>query len=155
MAQDGVGSTPTRPPSTGSRRTTNNSCHAGQVHDPAGDLITLVVPADTAYSRIARIAAAAIAVRRGFSFAEVHDLRLAMDEAMILLLGEQAHTGSIRISFRVDTDRVVVEAVTEYDEATTLNPSAIDRFVTLVDGMLSSYEIEPAPARVRLTMQRR
>lgn len=51
------------------------------------DLVVLRVPADPGYARVARVAVSAYAVRLGLRPADVEDLRLAVDEALILLMG--------------------------------------------------------------------
>jgi len=51
------------------------------------DLVVLRVPADPGYARVARVAVSAYAVRLGLPPADIEDLRLAVDEALILLMG--------------------------------------------------------------------
>lgn len=51
-----------------------------------GDQICLQVPADPRFARVARVAVSALAVRLGFDVGVVEDLRIAVDEALVLLL---------------------------------------------------------------------
>ena len=51
------------------------------------DHIRLSVPADTRYARLARLTAASLAGRDGFTYDEVEDVRIAVSEACALLLG--------------------------------------------------------------------
>jgi hypothetical protein len=51
------------------------------------DHVRLSLPARHEYARIARIGVAALALRMGFTYREIEDLRLAVDEALIFLLG--------------------------------------------------------------------
>ncbi len=53
----------------------------------AGD-VRLVVPAAPEYLRLVRLTAAGLASRLGFTFDEVEDLRIAVDELCFHLLGE-------------------------------------------------------------------
>jgi hypothetical protein len=50
------------------------------------DRISLRLPADGRYSRVARVAVSAVAVRLGLGPRVIEDLRIALDEALILLL---------------------------------------------------------------------
>lgn len=127
------------------------SCHAGRVHDPAHDLITLVVPADASYARVARIGVAAIALRRGFSFHEIHDLRLAMDETLILLLGEHDQEGSITVRFVVSDDRVDIDAETSYEHRKLAGSGAVERYEILVASLVDAYEVDLDSGQVKLT----
>ena len=67
----------------------------------AGDHIRLVLPAEPDYGRIARVAASSLALRLGFSFAEIEDLRLAVDEMVILLMRPEGGPGDITIEFTI------------------------------------------------------
>ena len=49
--------------------------------------MVLRVPADARYARVVRVAVSAYAVRLGLAPAAIEDLRLAVDEALILLMG--------------------------------------------------------------------
>lgn len=54
-----------------------------------GDSIRLTVPATSAAVRIARVGAAGLGTRLGFTFTEVEELRLAVGEAAALLCDER------------------------------------------------------------------
>ena len=61
----------------------------GELTRPTGasdDEVRLEVPAESTFARVVRIAVSALAVRRGFSVSVVEDLRIAVDESLILLL---------------------------------------------------------------------
>jgi serine/threonine-protein kinase RsbW len=53
-----------------------------------GGDVRLVVPASPEYLRLVRLTAAGLASRLGFSFDEVEDLRIAVDELCFHLLGD-------------------------------------------------------------------
>src|ERR687895_1148119 len=53
-----------------------------------GGDVRLVVPASPEYLRLVRLTAAGMASRLGFTFDEVEDLRIAVDELCFHLLGE-------------------------------------------------------------------
>ena len=63
------------------------ACHPDLVSEQRardGDRVHLSLPARPAYARVARIGAASLAHRWGFPPHQVQDLRLAVDEAIIL-----------------------------------------------------------------------
>jgi hypothetical protein len=68
----------------GDRPATSDRARPGEVGDP--DEIRLEVPADGRFARVVRVAVSAVAVRAGQPVSVVEDLRLALDEALILLL---------------------------------------------------------------------
>ena len=66
-----------------------------------GGDVRLVVPAAPEYLRLVRLTAAGLASRLGFTFDEVEDLRIAVDELCFHLLGE-ADNGAV-----MDEDRTM------------------------------------------------
>lgn len=92
---------------------------------PAG-VVRLRVPADSRYARVVRVTVGAFAVRLGLHPEVVEDLRLAIDEALILLLA----------TLGADEDTTHVDLVLGLDQDPT------SRLVTL------ELETDPAPVRV-------
>jgi serine/threonine-protein kinase RsbW len=52
-----------------------------------GDVVELTVPAESAYLAVVRTATAGLAARLSYSLDEIEDLRIAVDEACVMLLG--------------------------------------------------------------------
>ena len=98
-----------------------------------GDHLRLVLPADPAYGRIARITASNLALRLGFGYAEIEDLRIAVDELVILLLRPEGGAGTITLDFLVVEDGLAIDAATTAgaDQPWT-DTAAIDRFTQIV-----------------------
>ena len=77
------------------------------------DQIRLSLPARHEYARIARIAVAALALRLGFAYREVEDLRLAIDESLIFLLGTDRPGERVTLRFGTEPGHLVVRADAE------------------------------------------
>jgi len=75
------------------------------------DVISLTIPASMRFVRLARIAVASIARRRGLSVRAIDDLRLAVDEAFMLLLTDRDHEGSVEVTFEDDSHELLVVLV--------------------------------------------
>jgi hypothetical protein len=117
--------------------------------------IRLGLPARAEYGRIARVGAAHLAHRRGFTLTEIDDLRLAMDEAAILLLGERKGAdGRLDIVYRVTDERVDVEMAGRFDTAAGLHAERIGRFEELVSGLVDAFSIDADAATVSLSKRR-
>ncbi len=71
--------------------------------------VRLVVPASPEYLRLARLTAAGLASRLGFSYDEVEDLRIAIDELCFVLVGSHGRPGSITLVYSMSPDALVVE----------------------------------------------
>ncbi len=117
--------------------------------------IRLGLPARAEYGRIARVGAAHLAHRRGFTLAEIDDLRLAMDEAAILLLGAgTGNGGRIDVVYRVTDERVDVELTRKLGGGGLLPGERIQRFEELVGGLVDSFLVDTDAASVRLSKTR-
>lgn len=112
--------------------------------------ILLRVPARAPYARIVRVSAAALALRQGMGFGEIDDLRLAIDEAMIVLLdglGADDDT-EIEVVFRVDDGCFELDAVR--GEGAVVTEAAVHRFDAIASSLVDEHRIEPDPGRVVL-----
>jgi hypothetical protein len=110
---------------------------------PATDdrTIRLVVPAAPEYGRVARTAAAGLALRSGFPYRAIEDLRLAIDETLILLLRPDDETESVAFHFVPDTDQLTVEA----ERVPAGPPIAADarrRFERLVGPIIDEWDVD-------------
>ena len=123
--------------------------HSGDVtSNPAAEEIVLRVPALASYGKVVRVGAAALALRQGMSFSEIDDVRLAIDEAMILLLDGAGGEGVIDCIFRMADGRFELEASSTADHS--IGPEAIDRFEGLAAGLLDDFDVDPAEGWIRI-----
>ena len=119
---------------------------------PATEEIVLRVPARPPYAKVVRVGAAALALRQGMSFSEIDDVRLAIDEAMILLLGGGAGDGEIDCVFRMVDDRFELEASNTGEHE--IGPDAINRFEGHAADLLDDYDVDPEHGWLRIRKNR-
>ena len=123
--------------------------HSGSVtSQPAAEEIILRVPALPSYGKVVRVGAAALALRQGMSFSEIDDVRLAIDESMILLLDGTSGEGVIDCIFRMADGRFELEASITADHS--IGAEAIDRFEDLAADLLDDYDVDPAQGWIRI-----
>ena len=134
---------------------------------PTSDEIRLAIPAQAEYGRLARVTVAGLALRLGFSHTEVEDLRLAVDEGLILLLdgtsgpGADADAdadadGEVEAIYRLLDDAIEVELVADLPRSVP-RPSvaATERFQTMVADLVDVAVADPAKRVVRFRRARR
>jgi hypothetical protein len=78
------------------------------------DEVRLAVPAKPEFLRLARVTAAGLASRIGFSFDEVEDLRLAIDELCYGLTGPAGREGMVEVRYLLEDDGLVIEGEAEF-----------------------------------------
>lgn len=83
------------------------------------DEVRLVVPARPEFLRLARVTAAGLANRLGFSYDEVEDLRLAVDELCLALAGPMGKRGTVELRYEVSDGFLSVEGVGYFAEDIT------------------------------------
>jgi hypothetical protein len=135
---------------------------AGPVESDDGDHIRLTVPATPASARIARVAAAGLATRAGFTYREVEQFRLAVDEAAALLTGAlappDAPPAAVRgrrlvVAYLLARDGLHVELEVEGDGGTTA--AAVPHLAALLlDASIDDWEVAPDGLRVVLHKRR-
>ncbi|MGH3738823.1 MAG: anti-sigma regulatory factor [Micromonosporaceae bacterium] len=72
------------------------------------DIVVLTVPAEGAYLSVLRTAAAGLAARLHFTLDEIEDLRIAVDEACAMLVGDAAPGTDLSCRFAVAEDALGV-----------------------------------------------
>lgn len=117
--------------------------------DPT-DEVFLRIPARPEYGRIVRVGGAALGMRQGLSFAEIDEVRLAVDEAVILLLdGSDADDdGELVATFRFDDGRLEMEMSTGCAHA--LRGGAVTRFDEVCSPLIDDYDVDPEQGWLRL-----
>ena len=74
--------------------------------DVAGEEVRLTMPATPQLLRVARLTAAGLASRLGFSFDEIEDVKIAVDELCFALVGSKGRPGTLTVVYRLH-DRVL------------------------------------------------
>lgn len=120
------------------------------------DCTLLTIPAVPDYVRIARLVVAAMSAQLGFSYDEVEDLRIAVDEACFCLIGEQGHDGSIDITCRLDGDRLQIEVVADKERSEPASETHAHLSQTILKAMVDHVTAQLTGGRphVRLVKQR-
>lgn len=75
------------------------------------DEVRLVMPADPEFLRLARVTAMGLASRLSFTFDEIEDLRIAIDELCFALMGNDGRPGTIELVYTVRDEGLEVEGV--------------------------------------------
>jgi hypothetical protein len=73
------------------------------------DEVRLAVPAKPEFLGLARVTAAGLASRLGFTYDQVEDMRLAIDEICFGVTGKNGREGVLEMRFRLGANALVVE----------------------------------------------
>jgi hypothetical protein len=137
------------------RRSAGVVREAGVMDAADSDEVRLTLPGVAAYGRVARIAAAALALRAGLGFPTVENVRLATDELVVTLLRNLPVDAHVEMAFTVHAGQLDLAAWTEPGE---LGAGALDtgwdRLLSMVAPLVDHAELGPHADRVSFTFRR-
>ncbi len=115
------------------------------------DEVRLVVPARPELLRLARVTAAGLASRLGFSFDEVEDLRLAIDELCYGLTGPEGRPGMVEIRYDLSPERLVIEGEGDFGEGTS--PVTLSELSEIMlSALVDEHRLEAGPTGPRFRL---
>jgi hypothetical protein len=109
-------------------------------------VIELVIPAEPAFARLARLTAARLARRHGFTYREVEDLRLAVDEAMVALLAPDRPGFDLEIRYTVSRSCIEID----FTGVAAATDEQADRFDTIVADLVDERSLDRTGHNIRL-----
>lgn len=114
--------------------------------------VVLSVPADSVYLAVVRTAAAGLGARLGFTLDVIEDLRVAVDEACVLLLGQASDGSAIQVGFTLGDESLRVRAAARCD---TPEVPPRDGFPwTVLAALTTSLTIEVQGSELVITLER-
>ena len=123
------------------------------------DEVRLLIPAEPGFLRLARLTAAAVASRMGFTFDEVEDLRIAVDELCYFLLGSQSGTaGTITLVCTISTDGLVVTGTGSWAEVggtASASPTLPELSRRILESVVDEYECNGTTSEPRFRLLKR
>jgi serine/threonine-protein kinase RsbW len=102
--------------------------------------VRLAVPATPEFLRLARVTASGLASRLGFTYDEVEDLRLAIDELCFALIGSRGRQGTVDIRYSVSDEVLEVEGVGTFDDDET-DPMLAAFSQQILAALVDEYEV--------------
>lgn len=120
--------------------------------DAGGD-VRLVVPAAPEYLRLVRLTAAGLASRMGFTFDEVEDLRIAVDELCFLLVGNgDALDRTMELRYSAGPDSITIEGETALDGPA---PEPNELSQQILGALVDEHEVDGRGDAVRFRLVKR
>lgn len=116
--------------------------------------VRLTMPASPPLLRVARLAAAGLAGRLGFTFDEIEDVKIAVDELCFVIVGNRGRDGDLSLVYRADGDALVIEGEgpAEGDGAVG-GPSELS--TQILQAVVDSHEISHDGACVRFRLRKK
>jgi anti-sigma regulatory factor (Ser/Thr protein kinase) len=103
--------------------------------------VRLSIPASPEFLRLARLAAAGLASRMGFTYDEVEDLRIAIDELCFSLVGGGGRPGTIVLRYWMQDDGLAVEGVGQFDDGMGTSPALSPLSQQILKAVVDEHEL--------------
>ena len=108
---------------------------------PRQDEVRLTVPATPEYLRLARVTATGLASRLGFTYDQVEDLRLAIDELCFALIGSKGKLGTVSLHYAVASDGLEVVGTGEFEDDIADGPHLNDFSQQILRALVDEYGV--------------
>jgi serine/threonine-protein kinase RsbW len=118
------------------------------------DEVRLIVPASPEFLRLARITAAGLASRLGFTLDQVEDLRLAIDELCFGPTGPNGRDGLVALSYLVRDDALEVRGEGQF-QASQTPTVALELSELILNALVDEHELTTNNGRPRFRLVKR
>ena len=103
------------------------------------DEVRLAVPARPEFVGLARVTAAGLASRLGFTFDQVEDLRLAIDEMCFGLTGSKGKDGILELRFLLSPEGLTVQGEGNFSPPGPVHLSELSKVI--LDALVDEHSI--------------
>ena len=119
-----------------------------------GEQVRLTLPTSPHLLRVARLTAAGLAGRLGFSFDEIEDVKIAVDELCFALVGSRGRPGSLAIVYTLDEGSLVIDGLATYEGSPPeLAPTELSS--QILDAVVDEHELITDRERLRFRLVKR
>ena len=116
-----------------------------------GEQVRLTLPTSPHLLRVARLTAAGLAGRLGFSFDEIEDVKIAVDELCFALVGSRGRPGSLAIVYTLDERSLVIDGLATYEGSPPeLAPTELSS--QILDAVVDQHELMADGDRLRFRL---
>ncbi|MBW8827394.1 MAG: ATP-binding protein [Acidobacteria bacterium] len=120
-----------------------------------GEEVRLTMPATPQLLRVARLTAAGLAGRLGFSFDEIEDIKIAVDELCFAVVGSRGRKGSLTVTYRLNGKSLVIEGEGAFEDSGP-DPAPSELSTQILGAVVDEHEVrrDGDLMRFRLLKQR-
>lgn len=104
--------------------------------------VRLEVPASPEFLRVARMMAAGVASRLGFTLEEVDDLRIAIDELCFCLVGRSGRPGTVALRYVMSPDGLTVEGAGHFVDHANPEPRLSPLSIQILNAVTDECRVD-------------
>jgi serine/threonine-protein kinase RsbW len=112
-----------------------------RVTDVDGEEVRLTMPATPHLLRVARLTAAGLAGRLGFSVDEIEDVKIAVDELCFALVGSKGRSGSLTLTYRLGNHELTIDGEGVFASDGGESPAPSELSAQILAAVVDEHEI--------------
>lgn len=120
-----------------------------------GDVVRLTMPATPQLLRVARLTAAGLAGRLGFSFDEIEDVKIAVDELCFALVGSKGREGSLTVTYRLEEGALAIEGESDFRSPSGNDPAPSELSAQILAAVVDEHALSRDGDTMRFTLRKR
>ncbi len=121
----------------------------------AVEAVDLSVPTSPELVRLARVTASGLASRLGFTYEEVEDLRLAIDELCYALVGKGHVSGTLRLHYAIFDGSLEIEGTADVGaDSDGRSPHLSELSELILDALVDEHSLDVEGLHFRLVKRR-
>ena len=106
------------------------------------ETVVLQIPAKADYVLAARLTASAVAQRFSLPLDDLEDIKMAVGEALVLLIAQQREAGNIRIEYRREDDAFTVTLIRDAGcDSRLSDPEQAELSQAIIDALMDELYI--------------
>jgi hypothetical protein len=115
--------------------------------------VRLVIPAAPELLRVARLTAAGLANRLGFTYDEIEDVKIAVDELCFALVGTRGRPGTLELTYVMEDGQLTISCSGRLPGGAEPAPSDLSR--QILSAVVDSYDVGAANGLVHFSLVKR
>lgn len=112
------------------------------------------MPATPELLRVARLTAAGLASRLGFSFDEIEDVKIAVDELCFALVGTKGREGSLTLVYQLQADSLVIEGTGDFPSQAA-EPLTTELSSLILSAVVDDHEVRDGDGTTHFRLTKR
>jgi serine/threonine-protein kinase RsbW len=125
------------------------------VTDVDGEEVRLTMPATPQLLRVARLTAAALASRLGFSFDEIEDVKIAVDELCFALVGSRGRDGTLTVTYRLSERQLEISGEGQFAIDGEQAPAPSELSAQILAAVVDEHELTREGEAIRFRLVKR
>jgi serine/threonine-protein kinase RsbW len=118
------------------------------------DTVTVTIPASPEYIQVVRLIASGLASRLGFTYDDIEDLKIAVDELCAYLTGAHGRDGKIEIAFELAAEKLRITGAGSFADGEKVRTDLSEFSQMILDTVVDTATLEQEDGAPRFSLEK-